>query len=236
MRKVVIFLLVAAMCFAMTACSLIPEPDVTEAPHTPDVYEPPEADDAIKAYLSSRYEGEFEHVHYEKDQDILYYKSTAYNGLIKVYHKDSLWLDGYDISLYEGDYADNGYYLVAYKDAYKYYWSYFEYIPDITMLMHLSGDVLPSSLTAEDQFINVKAMHPEYFHPVIYILREKTFETAELTALKDYLAAGKESATVYVVIAPRAEWNNINLDDLQANPNDYNIRQSFTVTPEDSGV
>ena len=79
MRKILAFLLVCSMAFALCGCTV--EIDLSKMgaqwETTPDeepekIYETPEDNDAIKAYLENKYGGEFTHKSYDREQKILY--------------------------------------------------------------------------------------------------------------------------------------------------------------------
>ena len=241
MKGILACIMVMSMLIALCGCGMVldfsgPNVDNEIAVTLPSrPYEPPEQNDAIVEYLSSRYEGPFQHVSYDNDQDVLYYKSEKYSNLIKVYDKEALWLDGYDISLYDSDYADNGYYAVSYQDAYKYYWSFVEYIPDTVMLLEYSGDVLPSAITPDMKFTDVKQQYPEYFKPTIYLLRTDTLEDRQLQSLELLLEDAGEEVSIYIVIADKERWEDATIETIQQYPKVYLVRQ-YLSTIRDSGA
>lgn len=240
MKKIFAFMLAICLSISLCGCDMMldlgmSEPDETEKVTLPTrYYETPENNDAIIDYLSSRYEGPFQHISYDNDQDVLYYKSEKYPNLIKVYEKEALWLDGYDISLYDGDYADNGYYAVSYQEAYQYYWSLVEYIPDTVMLLEHSGDVLPSAITPDMKFLDAKQQYPEYFKPTIYLLRTDTIEERQLKSLQLLLESVGEEVSVCIVVAEKEKWEDVSVETIQKYPNIYRMRQYFS-TIKDSG-
>lgn len=240
MKKMLALLLTLCISVSLCGCDMIldfgsNEPiEVTEATLPTRHYDTPEDNDAIIEHLASRYEGPFQHVSYNNDQGILYYKSEKYSNLIKVYAKEALWLDGYDISLYEEDYADNGYYAVSYLEAYQYYWSLVEYIPDMVMLLDHSGDVLPSAITPDMKFLDAKKQYPEYFKPTIYLLLADTIEERQLKSLQLLLESAGEEVSVYIVVAERDKWEDASVESIQKHPNIYRMRQYFS-TIKDSG-
>lgn len=240
MKKLLAFMLVACMSISLCGCNIVLDFSGPNTENDAEVtlpsrpYETPEKNDAIVEYLSARYEGPFQHVSYDHDQGVLYYKSEKYSNLIKVYDKEALWLDGYDISLYEGDYADNGYYAVSYHEAYQYYWSFVEYIPNTVMLMEYSGDVLPSAITPDMKFTDVKQQYPEYFKPTIYLLRTDTLEERQLKSLELLLEGAGEEVSVYIVVADKERWEDVDLETIKKYPKVYLVRQYFS-TIKDSG-
>lgn len=243
MRKILALCLVLCMCFGLCGCELTldlsflgKEEFHEEEPSYEPVYEIPDKNEEITAYLSSKYEGPFTHSHYDTNQTTLYYQSEKYKPLIKVCDKEALWLAGYDISAYEDDYADNGYYAVSYNDAYQYYFDMISYIPDCTMLLEYSGDVLPSALTPDIPFLDAKTQYPEYFQPRIYILRTSTFTDNQIVQLKALLTANNEMVDVFIVVAERDRWSTATIEDIAKYPMVYNVRQYFSTIPEDSGV
>lgn len=233
MKKILSLILTLCILISLCGCSLIDlsynEPEETTASTLPSrPYDTPEKNDAIVEYLTSRYEGPFQHVSYDNDQCVLYYKSEKYSNLIKVYDKEAMWLDGYDISLYEDDYADNGYYAVSYQEAYRYYWSLVEYIPDMTMLLDYSGDVLPFAVTPDMKFTYAKQTYPEYFKPTIYLLRTEPMEQLQLQSLKLLFESYGDEVELYVVVAEKENWDGVTLESIRQYPNIYIKRQYFS--------
>lgn len=242
MRKILAFLLVCSMALALCGCTV--EIDLsnmgaqwattpTEEPER--IYETPENNDAIKAYLENKYGGEFTHKSYDREQKILYYKSNQYNQLIKVYTRDGLWMDGYDITDFTEPYADNGYFAAKFNEAYKYYWDIFSYIPRMTMVLDFNGEVLPSYITPNIPFETLKKAHPEYFTPTVYLLFEEDIERDKMDNIRAYMEALDEELMVCIVVAPEVSWENATVENIAKFPSTYNIRQTFSTIKNDSG-
>jgi hypothetical protein len=199
------------------------------------VYDAPEENDAIKAYLEAKYGGTFTHKSYDAEQEVLYYKSDKYSKLFKVYTKNGLWLDGYDITGFTEEYADNGYYAVTYNDAYQYYWNLFSYIPDMSMVLDYDGDVLPSDVSPNVPFEVMKKAHPEYFNPIVYLLFEEDLSVERTESIRLFMEAQEETLTVCIVTAAKDSWSTATIERIEQYPNIYNVRQYFSTVPENSG-
>ena len=243
MRRILTLLLVFSLCLGLCGCSGIfinldfsDEPEYVPPTVTEPTYDPPNEDDAISQYLTNKYGGNFEHKSYDAKQGTLYYTSEDYpNHLFMVRTVDALWMSGHDISLYEGDYADNGYFAVSYNEAYRYYWDLIEYIPDCAMLIDYDGDVVPSEITPDTPFAEAKEKYPDIFTPTIFILREKQLTNQEVENLKLHLEYLGEKVSVYIVVGSKDLWSDATVEKLYDNSKLFTFRQFFDTNPETAG-
>lgn len=239
MKRICALCLILCMSVTLCACGMEIDIDLDKRDDnyvspsvTEPVYDAPVNNDAIVQYLSNKYGGTFVHKKYDDKQETLYYTSPEYpNHLFKVCTLDALWMAGHDITGFEGEYADNGYFAVSYNAAYKYYWDLIKYIPDCILVLEYEGDVLPSAITPTSDFQTVKKQYPSYFTPTLYLIRETNMTQEEIESLKLYLEQAGEQLDVFLVLADRDEWESTTLERVKNETRTYQIRNHFTTNP-----
>lgn len=230
MKKLLSLLMIVCICLSVVACGTTPNttgPGSTENSSKDELFTTPGNTAEVLQYLKNKYGEEFTCDGFTHDGSTFHCSSKSF-PLILVHTTDSLIAQGYKESDFMGKYADNGYLVKAEANIHSHYTKYFTELGEYKLYVDIPHEALPMAVTTDLPYETNKNMYPHLFAPNLYVLVDSDMNEAAISRVKMGLEAQRENVTVRIIRMGKGQWNNITLDNLIWNIDNYNVSHYFT--------